>query len=66
MALVPAGTNWTDAESDLLVADYFAMLGDELAGRPYMKSHHNAGIATSTHSAQRQPDRTVTIGVVRR
>jgi len=48
MALAPAGSNWTDAENNLLVADYFAMLGDELAGRPYVKSHHNAGIAKAT------------------
>ena len=48
MALAPAGSNWTDAENDLLVADYFAMLGEELAGRPYVKSQHNAGIATAT------------------
>jgi hypothetical protein len=26
------------------VADYFAMLADELAGRPYVKSHHNAAL----------------------
>jgi len=29
-----AGTDWTDAENDLLVDDYFAMLGKELAGEP--------------------------------
>ena len=35
-----AGTDWTDAENDLLVADYFEMLGEELAGAPYVKATH--------------------------
>ncbi|WP_296710958.1 DUF3883 domain-containing protein [Rhodoblastus sp.] len=52
MALASAGSNWTDAENDLLVADYFTMLGEELAGRPYVKSHHNAGIATATRRSK--------------
>lgn len=29
---------WTDEENDLIVADYFAMLVDDLAGRPFNKS----------------------------
>ena len=32
---------WTDAENDLTVADYFAMLAADLAGRPYYKAEHN-------------------------
>ncbi len=36
------GTDWTDGELDLIVADYFAMFADELAGRPYVKARHNA------------------------
>jgi hypothetical protein len=32
---------WTDAENDLIVADYFAMLADDVAGRPYNKAEHN-------------------------
>ena len=32
---------WTDAENDLTVADYFAMLAADLAGRPYNKAEHN-------------------------
>ncbi len=32
---------WTDAENDLIVADYFAMLAADLAGRPYNKAKHN-------------------------
>ena len=39
-----AGTDWTDAENDLLVADYFAMLGEEMAGRPYVKAEHRRAI----------------------
>lgn len=34
------GTEWTEDELDLIVADYFAMLADEQAGRPYVKAHH--------------------------
>ena len=32
---------WTDKENDLIVADYFAMLADELAGRRPIKAEHN-------------------------
>jgi hypothetical protein len=32
---------WTDSENDLIVADYFAMLADDIAGRPYNKAEHN-------------------------
>ena len=32
---------WTDEENDLIVADYFAMLAADLAGRPYTKADHN-------------------------
>lgn len=32
---------WSDAENDAIVADYFAMLADDLAGRPYSKAEHN-------------------------
>ncbi|MEO7825855.1 MAG: DUF3883 domain-containing protein, partial [Allosphingosinicella sp.] len=38
------GSDWTDEEQDLIVADYFAMLADEQAGRPYVKSHHAAAL----------------------
>lgn len=31
---------WTDAENDLIVADYFAMLANDVAGRPYNKAEH--------------------------
>ncbi len=39
-----AGRDWTDRENDLLVADYFAMLGEEMAGRPYVKAQHRRAI----------------------
>jgi hypothetical protein len=39
-----AGTDWTDDELDLIVADYFAMLEDELAGRHYVKAQHRAAL----------------------
>jgi hypothetical protein len=32
---------WTDEENDLIVADYFAMLADDIAGRHYNKAEHN-------------------------
>ena len=32
---------WTDEENDLIVADYFAMLAADLAGRPFVKAEHN-------------------------
>lgn len=38
------GTDWNADELDAIVADYFAMLANELAGRPYVKSHHNAAL----------------------
>ena len=39
---------WSDWEIDLIVADYFAMLSDELAGRDYSKSEHNREIQRQT------------------
>jgi len=35
---------WTDAENDLIVADYFAMLAEDLAGRSYNKAQHRRGL----------------------
>lgn len=32
---------WTDQENDLIVADYFAMLAEDVAGRSYNKAEHN-------------------------
>ncbi len=39
-----AGTDWTDREIDLIVADYFAMRQKEFAGEPYVKTQHNAAL----------------------
>src|SRR5260370_35264843 len=36
------GTNWENDELDVIVADYFAMLAEDLAGRAYVKSRHSA------------------------
>ena len=33
--------DWTDEQNDAIVADYFAMLADDIVGRPYSKSEHN-------------------------
>jgi hypothetical protein len=33
--------NWTDEQNDAIVADYFSMLADDIAGRPYSKAEHN-------------------------
>lgn len=33
--------DWTDEQNDAIVADYFAMLADDIAGRPYSKAQHN-------------------------
>jgi hypothetical protein len=36
--------DWSDSENDLIVADYFSMLTDELASRPYSKAEHNRNL----------------------
>lgn len=41
------GTAWSDAENDIIVADYFAMLWEELAGRTPVKAHHNRALVQS-------------------
>jgi Domain of unknown function (DUF3883) len=38
------GTPWRDDELDAIIADYFAMLLADLAGRPYVKSRHSAAL----------------------
>jgi hypothetical protein len=38
------GKPWQDDELDAIIADYFAMLADDLAGRPYVKSRHSAAL----------------------
>lgn len=44
----PTGTDWTDSEIDLIVADYFDMLRLERAHEPYVKAHRNAAIQELT------------------
>jgi len=41
---MPAGTDWNGVEIDGIVADYFAMLADELAGRSFSKAEHNRAL----------------------
>jgi len=38
------GTDWQDDELDAIVADYFAMLEADIAGRPYVKSRHSKAL----------------------
>ncbi|WP_419914309.1 DUF3883 domain-containing protein [Hoeflea sp.] len=40
--------DWTDLENDAVVASYFSMLSDELAGRPYNKAAHNRSLQEQT------------------
>ncbi len=44
----PSGSNWTDQEIDLIVADYLQMLDLELAGKPYVKAERNRGLQAIT------------------
>lgn len=44
MSETPEGTAWSDAENDIIVADYFAMLSQELSGRMPVKAHHNRAL----------------------
>ncbi len=38
------GTPWQDDELDAIITDYFVMLTADLAGQPYVKSQHTAGL----------------------
>ncbi|WP_299775545.1 DUF3883 domain-containing protein [uncultured Tateyamaria sp.] len=38
------GEEWSDLENDAIVADYFSMLSDELAGKRYNKAAHNRAL----------------------
>jgi hypothetical protein len=42
------GEDWNPVELDAIIADYFAMLGEELAKRPYVKAHHRAVLMQQT------------------
>jgi hypothetical protein len=43
-----AGSDWTDREIDLIVADYFDMLALEFSGEPFVKSQRNAQLQELT------------------
>ena len=43
---------WTDEENDLIVADYFAMLEADLAGRLYIKAEHDRRLRTRIHRSR--------------
>lgn len=43
-----AGTAWTEAENDVIVASYFRMLRAELRGEPYVKSAENRRVQEGT------------------
>lgn len=38
--------DWSDEQNDAIVADYFAMLADDIIGRPYSKAEHNRLLQT--------------------
>lgn len=38
------GEDWTDEQNDAIVADYFAMLADDVAGHEYNKAAHNRAL----------------------
>jgi hypothetical protein len=38
--------DWTDAQNDAIVADYFAMLANDIAGQSYSKAEHNRTLQT--------------------
>ncbi len=40
----PTGSDWTDREIDLVVADYFDMLQSELSHQPYNKAERNRAL----------------------
>jgi hypothetical protein len=44
-----AGTEWSSTELDTIVADYFAMLREEQAGRSYNKTAHRRGLMAEVH-----------------
>lgn len=42
--MASAGQDWTDEELDRIVADYFDMLAEEIAGIPFNKAAHNRAL----------------------
>lgn len=47
------GTDWTDDELDLIVADYFSMLAEEIAGRSFVKAHRARALMDLTGRTHR-------------
>jgi hypothetical protein len=47
------GRAWSDDELDAIITDYFAMLGNELIKRSYVKSHHSALLMERTGRTHR-------------
>lgn len=39
------GSDWSDGELDLIVADYFAMLAAAQSGEPFVKAHHSRALS---------------------
>lgn len=46
------GTDWTDSEIDLIVADYFEMLQYERLSEPYVKAERNRALQQLTHRSK--------------
>jgi hypothetical protein len=36
--------DWSDEQNDAIVADYFAMLADDISRQPYSKAEHNRNL----------------------
>jgi hypothetical protein len=47
------GTLWNEHELDVIVADYFDMLSDDLSGASYVKAKHNAVVMEKTGRTHR-------------
>lgn len=47
------GSDWSDEELDLIVADYFAMLRAEQSGEPYVKAAHRAALMEQISRSKR-------------
>lgn len=46
--MVTVNGSWSDEQNEAIVADYFAMLADDLAGRDYSKADHNRRLQRTT------------------
>ena len=45
--------DWTDEQNDAIVADYFAMLADDIVGWPYSKTERNRMLQALSRAAAR-------------